>query len=319
MAEGGSFSNPLADEKDAGGKDGGGGGGSGGSSKTPVRQSLAHVFPPLLPRSPARPAESDRVAWRHCSLCAWQMIVGGALVFVLVVIGVAVAFSGGDEPAPAPAPPVVVTAPPPAPTPCNGHACNHGECVAAGNTYTCACELIVPSIPTSRWIGDMCDTEPPCAVCGAVPYCGSSPNCDPLVPPEPVVAELSFNVDIDPAELGPQFEQGFSQDLGRALEVPANSIIVLSISGGSITVRFSIVPEANFNSTGSGGYSYDPNDKLADLQAMIQSPDSVLFTDPRSRVFANLGVPISDVVVDISSNLGSAGAAAACCCAQTYP
>ena len=45
MAEGGSFSNPLADEKDAGGKDGGGGGGSGGSSKTPVRQSLAHVFP----------------------------------------------------------------------------------------------------------------------------------------------------------------------------------------------------------------------------------------------------------------------------------
>jgi hypothetical protein len=134
-----------------------------------------------------------------------------------------------------------------------------------------------------------------------------------------VVAELSFNVDIDPAELGPQFEQGFSQDLGRVLEVPANSIIVLSISGGSITVRFSIVPEANFNSTGSGGYSYDPNDKLADLQAMIQSPDSVLFTDPRSRVFANLGVPISDVVVDISSNLGSAGAAAACRCAQLYP
>ena len=43
MAEGGSYSNPLADEKDAGGKDGGGGGA--GSSKTPVRQSLAHVFP----------------------------------------------------------------------------------------------------------------------------------------------------------------------------------------------------------------------------------------------------------------------------------
>ena len=161
----------------------------------------------------------------------------------------------------------------------------------------------------------MCDTEPPCAVCGAVPYCGTTPNCDPLVPPDPVVAELIFDVDIDSLNL-PQFEQGFSQELARALEVPANSIIVLSVSGGSIAVRFSIVPEANFNSTGTGGYSYDPRDKLADLQAMIQSADSVLFTDPRSRVFSNLGPPLNQVIVDLTDNLGSEGAAATCCCAR---
>ena len=60
MPDGGSYSNPLSDEKDE--KNQGGGGGDGaGSSKTPVRQSLTHVFP-LLRRSPARPAED----WPRC-------------------------------------------------------------------------------------------------------------------------------------------------------------------------------------------------------------------------------------------------------------
>ncbi len=158
----------------------------------------------------------------------------------------------------------------------------------------------------------MCDTLPPCAVCGATPYCGLTPNCDPLIPPEPVISDLTFNVDIDPAELGPQFEQSFARDLGRALEVPADSIIVLSISGGSITVRFAIVPEANFNSTGTGGYSYDPSDKLAALQAMVQDPNSVLFTQS-DGVFSDM--PLAPIIpLDITDALDSSGATPAFPC-----
>jgi hypothetical protein len=234
--------------------------------------------------------------------------VGGALALVLVVIVLVVAFSGDDEAAPpAPGPPG-----PPLPSPCNGHACINGDCVPAGDSYSCNCAPVNPAKPTYLWIGDMCDTLPQCAVCGATPYCGVTPNCDPLIPPDPVISELTFNVDIDPADLGPRFERGFARDLGRALEVPADSIIVLSISGGSITVRFAIVPEANFNSTGTGGYSYDPRDKLAALQVMVQDPDSVLFTQS-DDVFSEMSL-VPTIPSDITDALDPSGVAPAFPC-----
>ena len=200
---------------------------------------------------------------------------------------------------------VTVGAPPAA---CAGHGCVNGECAAAaGNTYTCTCSNLVracepncgegDSTATSEfaggatWQGAMCDTLPDCGVCGAANYCGPNPGCDPAIPPEPAVAVIGFDVSAEQAlELidSPTFDVQFSRDMERALEIAQGSIVVLNKVGGSLLVTFAILPNAQFNSTGSGGYAYSPADKLTALTEMQADPASDLYTDPQLRLFGNM-------------------------------
>jgi hypothetical protein len=246
------------------------------------------------------------------------MIIGGVIVLVLVIV-VAVLALGGDDEAPAPAPPTVVVVTAPSPTPdgtpapapvpvpvlvdlCGGHECDHGDCVAdtAAAGYTCECNglderhsdgALIAFTGGALWGGDMCNEPPACGVCGAIGYCGPNDMCDPTVPPEPVVAQLTFEMPIEsvPEEgsfARQAFENGFARDLATSLDMDASNIIILSISGGSVIIDFAILPNANFQVSAEDGqdgqYEYDPAAKLLDLAAMATS---------NTLVFSDLGAP----------------------------
>ena len=146
------------------------------------------------------------------------------------------------------------------------------------------------------FFGQQCNVAE-CSACGASPYCGAEPGCDPMVPPEPVVAQLTFAVDI--SLLGDtgsrqrrQFEGGFVSDMAAALGIPSGSILVLAVSAGSVRVDFAILPDANFQAVDGGGgqYAYDPADKLVALVQLVADPASSLMT---GTTFAALGAPLN--------------------------
>lgn len=130
------------------------------------------------------------------------------------------------------------------------------------------------------WEGSSCDDRPACSYCGAQAYCGLEAGCDPAIPPEPVVAVLSFGSNIEAADIAPgsqaraQFEAAFAADVATALNIPAENIVVLSIDGGSITVQFAILPDANFQRVdGSvGQYAFLPEAKLQELAEKAAQP-----------------------------------------------
>ena len=165
--------------------------------------------------------------------------------------------------------------------------------------WFCLCLCPVARLPAGLWLIDSC------GVCGAADYCGPSPDCDPAIPPEPAVASIGFDVsaeDLEDALTSPTFDFQFSADMGRALEIAPISIVVLDKVGGSLIVTFAILPNAHFNSTGSGGYAYNPADKLTALTEMQADPDSDLYTDPQLRLFDDMPpsqtIPIGTVSPD---------------------
>jgi hypothetical protein len=133
---------------------------------------------------------------------------------------------------------------------CLDHACINGVCVDDVGTYSCRC--------TPGYGGAFCDAM--------------------IEPPMPVFAELSF--DMDMAQIEESFDARFSRDIGRALQIPAAAVTVLSKTPGSVIVIFVISPNANFNATGNGGFAYEPADKLAELASMVRDETSRLFTGP---------------------------------------
>ena len=253
------------------------------------------------------------------------MIIGGVAVLILIVVGVVVGVSGGDEevpaPAPAPAPPALPPppappTPPPPPAPpvdCGSLICfNGGACDTSVDPPACACTGGAMYLNGATWEGPTCEDRPPCSFCGADSYCGLEPHCDPSDPPEPVIAEVTFGVDI--ASVGLEgtadraaFESNFANEMSSALDISAESIVVLSIAPGSITIEFAIVPDSNFQMVdgADGQFAFDPAEKLVQLAAMLADPQSELRAE--GSTFAALGAPVSHPVAIPSAQLDVTG------------
>ena len=167
------------------------------------------------------------------------------------------------------------------PDDCGNHGCVNGVCVDDLGTYKCQC--------SAGFMGEMCDQG--------------------LAPPEPVFAELSFDISMeDVAAMGNMFDNMFRRDIARALQIPTPAITVVSKTAGSVIVVFGISGDSNcecrngrlgpltvaatltrpflrtVNVTGNGGFSYDPSAKLAELERLVRDPASRLFTSPGNRL-----------------------------------
>ena len=88
----------------------------------------------------------------------------------------------------------------------------------------------------------------------------------------------------------------------------SESIVVISITGGSITIEFAIVPDSNFQVVdGSDGqFAFDPAEKLIELAAMVDNPESELYTAEGSK-FADLGLPTNTPVALPTASLDESG------------
>jgi hypothetical protein len=179
---------------------------------------------------------------------------------------------------------------------------NGGACDTSLDPPACVCSGGALYLNGNTWMGPTCEDRPACSFCGADEYCGLEPNCDPSDPPVAVVAELTFPVDIESVgaegtETRARFESDFADDVSTALGISAENIIVISITGGSITIEFAIVPDSNFQIVdgGDGQFAFDPAERLTQLAAMVDDPESALYTTEGST-FAELGEPTNTPV-----------------------
>jgi hypothetical protein len=158
----------------------------------------------------------------------------------------------------------------------NGGSCSDGVCTCVAGSW----------LNGGMWGGASCEDAPACSACGSDDYCGAEAGCDPNVPPEPVVAELIFSADVESAMLEPgsqaraQFENSLATDISSALGISPANIIIISLNGGSLAVKFAIVPDANFQqvegSADTSGYAFQPAELLDDLAAMVADDTSTL-------------------------------------------
>ena len=190
---------------------------------------------------------------------------------------------------------------------------NGGTCDSNADPPACACTGGGSLLNGAIWEGPTCEDRPACSFCGADSYCGQQPNCDPSDPPDPVIAELTFEVAIETVgEEGSgaraRFESDFANDISTALGISAESIVVIGITGGSVTIQFAILPDANFQLVDGtdGQFAFDPADKLTQLAAMVADPGSDLYTKEGSK-FLELGQPINTPAAIPAASQGTSG------------
>jgi hypothetical protein len=96
--------------------------------------------------------------------------------------------------------------------------------------------------------------------------------------------------------------------MSTALGINAESIVVIGITGGSVTIQFAILPDANFQLVDGtdGQFAFDPADKLTQLAAMVADPGSDLYTKEGSK-FIELGQPINTPAAIPAASQGASG------------